>query len=168
MVGHLFSGGRTLFGRLFSVFRPNNYHTQDAPPRTRLLERARNTLSRTPHRHDEGIEVQDRRSAVVDVPFTRGKQRNVSAAEVRTKRQKQKQKAKNAKNASAGHSRPPHGSVTQQFGGAAEAQPSSSDPHAAAPTPPTTPGVASVATTRWTRFWLTACCMSAQYPDGHH
>ncbi|OAX38945.1 hypothetical protein K503DRAFT_782497 [Rhizopogon vinicolor AM-OR11-026] len=69
---------------------------------------------------------------------------------------KEKEKEK-AKNASAGSSRPPPGSVTQQFGGATEAQPSSSELHAAAPTPPTTSGVASVATTRWTRFWLTAC-----------
>src|SRR5882757_804762 len=73
VVGYLSSDGRTLLDRL-SLFRLNHYNTQDVTPRARLLEWAGNPFSRTPHRHDEGIELQDRRSAVVDVPFTRGKQ----------------------------------------------------------------------------------------------
>ncbi|OAX34052.1 hypothetical protein K503DRAFT_803903 [Rhizopogon vinicolor AM-OR11-026] len=145
---------------------------------------ARNLFSRTPLRCDEGIELQDRRSAAVDVPLAKGKPRNYSAREVRMKRkrEKEKEKAMAAKNASSRSSRP-QSNVTQQSGGTAQGQPSS-ELHAAVATSSTTPAVVSTSalspsTTslpdamipragRWTRFWLFFRCASAQYTNGHH
>ncbi|OAX31318.1 WD40 repeat-like protein [Rhizopogon vinicolor AM-OR11-026] len=168
-VGYLSSDGRTLLDRL-SLFRFNHYNTQGATPRARLLEWVGNPFSRTPHRHDEGIELQD---PVVDVPLAQGNPRNYSAREVRRKQKQEQEKAKivkekekekardtkNAKNASVGSSLLHQRSITRQSGRADQAQSSSSsEHHTAAPIPPTAPAVASVPTTRWTRFWLAACC----------
>ena len=125
------------------------------------------------------------RSTVVDVPFAKGKrvsltlfsfsdvqhvmiQRNISGAEKRF----EKEKARNAKNASANSSRPPHiiiipgadhaqsssrphdasvcpqppqSSITQQFGGAGQMQ-SASQSHAAVSVPSTTPAIGTTST----------------------
>ncbi|OAX33344.1 hypothetical protein K503DRAFT_786567 [Rhizopogon vinicolor AM-OR11-026] len=77
-----------------------------------------------------------------------------------------------AKNASSANSRPPQSNVTQQSGGAAQAQPSS-ELHDAVADSPTIPAVASTSAVspsttslpdamipragRWTRFWLFVC-----------
>ncbi|OAX41610.1 hypothetical protein K503DRAFT_476727 [Rhizopogon vinicolor AM-OR11-026] len=124
--------------------------------------------------------LQERSITVVDVPFTRGKDRNVSAAQVRMKKERERaRKARNARNAYAGSSRPPQSSVTQQSGGAAQAQ-LSTEPHAAVATPDVAaPSAINTLTTslpdalipragRWIRFWLFVCCASAQYTDDHH
>lgn len=98
------------------------------------------------------------RSTVVDVPLAKGKrvsptffsfldvqhviiQRNISGAEKRI----EKEKARNAKNASASSSRPPHISIILQSSGTDPAQ-SSSRPHHASVSF-TTPAAASAAMT---------------------
>ncbi|OAX31523.1 hypothetical protein K503DRAFT_806000, partial [Rhizopogon vinicolor AM-OR11-026] len=177
VAGHLSLGGRTLLGRLSSLFRQDNYNTPDAPPPLRFLEWAQKPLFNSPRRRDEGMELQDRRLTTVDVPFTGGKPRNISAAQIRMK--KERERVKKAKKACASNSRPPHDSVTQQSGGAAQAQ-SSTELHADVATPDV--AATSAATTltmslpdaiipragRWTRFRLFVCCISAQYTDGYH
>jgi hypothetical protein len=70
---HPSSRGRTHLGRLSSLFQHNNYNTHDAPPRLRFLEWARSTFVQLPGRNDERVELQERRLAVANVPFTRGK-----------------------------------------------------------------------------------------------
>jgi len=98
------------------------------------------------------------------------------------KRKKEKEKAAAAKNASAGSSRPPQGTV-EQSGGAAQAQPSS-NLHATVSTSSITPAnvdtsAATTSTTsppdvmipragRWTRFMLFICCVPTQTITGHH
>ena len=65
---------RTHLDSLFSLFQRNSYNTHDAPPRLHFLEWVRSTFVHFPRgRNDEGVELQDRRLEVVDVPFTRGK-----------------------------------------------------------------------------------------------
>ena len=98
------------------------------------------------------------RSMVVDVPFANGKrvsstlfsfsdvqhviiQRDISGAEKRF----EKEKARDAKNASASSSRPPHTIIIQQSGGADPAQSSSCLHHASVSF--TTPATASAAMT---------------------
>jgi len=92
--------------------------------------------------------------------------------ELRRKEEKEKQKAMQAKNAQ-------NKKNSTNTGGAAQAQPNS-QVHAAVSTLSITPVVASTsaATTmssrpdatipragRWTRFWLSIGCVSAQYAD---
>jgi len=91
-----------------------------------------------------------------------------------------KKEKERAKNAYAGSSRPPQGSITQPSGGVAQAK-LSTQPNAAIATPDVAaPSAVNTFTTpvpdalipragRWTRFWLFVCCASAQYTgDGHH
>ncbi|OAX44272.1 Cullin repeat-containing protein [Rhizopogon vinicolor AM-OR11-026] len=151
--------GRTLLGRVFSSLRRTHDNIHDTLPRPGFSDWVRSPFPLMPRRrNDEGIEQQDRRPTVVDVPFTRGKRRNVSAAEVRFEREK----ARNKKKASAGSSRPPKSSVAQKSTEATHTQPTSS----------ITPAVALLLELRhagcWTRFWLFICSPSAQYTDGHH
>ncbi|OAX34048.1 WD40 repeat-like protein [Rhizopogon vinicolor AM-OR11-026] len=178
VAGHLSSDGHTLLDRLSSILRRNNHNTPDALPPLRFMEWAQNPFFNSPRRRDdEGLELQERLPEVVDVPFTAGKPKNISAAQVRT--MKEKARAKKAKKARAGSSRPPQGSVTQQSGGAVQAEPTS-EQHPAVATSSTTPVVAPTTFTTsppdamipragyWTRFWLFVCCASVQYTDGHH
>jgi len=73
VAGHRSSDRRGIPGRLSSLFRRNNYNAHDTTPRPRLLEGVLNPFSRTPRRrHHEGMELQEHRPTVVDVPFTRG------------------------------------------------------------------------------------------------
>ena len=74
ITGYPSSHRRTHIGRLSSLFQRNNYNTHDGPTRLRFLEWARTTFVHLPSgRHDDEVELQDRRVEVVDVPFTRGK-----------------------------------------------------------------------------------------------
>jgi hypothetical protein len=174
-----------LISRVSSLFRRKNDNndSQDVP-RPRFLEWAKNAFfNPSRRRNDEGIELQEPRTAVVDVPFTRGKhvktslfqlglnltyitQRNISGAQVRIKKEKENTRnAKNAKNAYASSSRPPQNIVTQQSSGSAVQTSPSSELHAAVSTSSTAP---STAITHWTRFWPAVCCTSAQSTEGHH
>ncbi|OAX39541.1 hypothetical protein K503DRAFT_769439 [Rhizopogon vinicolor AM-OR11-026] len=152
----------SLLDRIALIFQRNTLNT---PPRPRFFEWTQNALFNTPS-NDEGIELQEPQPTVVDVPLAQGNFRNYSARELRMKKEKEKN---NAKNVSAGSSRPPQSSVTQKSGGEAQAQPSE-ELHTAVSTSSITPAVAatSATTTRWTRFWTTACCISTQNTDGHH
>jgi len=92
------------------------------------------------------------------------------------------QNTQNAKNVSAGSSRPAQSSAAQRSGGAAQAQAPSavhatvstfSTTHAIVATPAATvtvplPDVVISRAGRWTRFWLFIGCVPAQYPDGHN
>jgi len=117
-------------------------------------------------------------------------QRNYSVGELRRKEEKEKQKAVQAKNAnnaqnkkdstnaSTSNSSLPKSSAIQQSSGAAHAQPTSQVDAAVSPLS-TTPAVASPPARamtsrpdamipragRWTRFWLSIGCVSAQYTN---
>ena len=74
ITGHPSPHRRTHLDNLFSLFHRNNYNTHDAPPRASFFEWARTVFVHLPRgRNDEGVELQERRLAVVNVPFTRGK-----------------------------------------------------------------------------------------------
>ena len=71
---HLSPNRRTHLDSFYSLFQRNNYNTHDAPPRLHFLEWVRSAFIHLPSgRNDEGVELQERRLAVVNVPFTRGK-----------------------------------------------------------------------------------------------
>ncbi|OAX34427.1 hypothetical protein K503DRAFT_443722 [Rhizopogon vinicolor AM-OR11-026] len=117
--------GWTLLHRVSSLFRRTHHNIPHTPPRPHFPNWVRNPFSGMPHRRHDEIELQERRPTVVDVPFTKGRRRSISAAEIRF------EEIIKAKKASAGCSRPPQSSVTQS-GGVAQTQPNS-QLHAAAP-----------------------------------
>jgi uncharacterized protein (DUF1800 family) len=87
----------------------------------------------------------------------------------RNAREVEKQKAKEAKNTSASSSRPSQRNVNPQPSEEAQTQPTLSL-HSAGLSTSSTPATAVVSafTTRWDRFWLAACCISAQNANDHH
>ncbi|KAG2739660.1 hypothetical protein P692DRAFT_20915376, partial [Suillus brevipes Sb2] len=163
--------GSTFLTRLFH-HSPSDVHemSSSSPP-----DWARNLLKR--HRQNgEGIGLQGRSPAVVDVPYAKGKRRNASAGERR-------KKPLPWQNAAASSSRPPKPNATQQSGTATQTQPSL-QPQPAVSNPSTTPAVGDNAAATsstpsqpdvvlrhaglWTRFWLFIGCLSPEYRDGHH
>lgn len=153
----------TLRSRFMSLFRPMHHDAHNSPSRPFHWFRTR--LFDGPSGPD--IELHERPSAVVDVPYARGKRRNASARERRTPI---------LKNPTAGSSRHPNSTVTQN---SSQTQ-SSSQPHAAVSTSTAAPPVDANKTSntnphatiqhagRWARFWLFICCTSPEYTDGHH
>jgi hypothetical protein len=193
-VRDLASRGHTIFSSLFRRTVHNSHEATPGHPPNQLRGVSSGTLLRRTH---EGVRLQERRLTVVDAPFTQGQrvsftffaswtfdftcvtQRYASAGEIRFK----KEKDKNTKKASAGSSRPPRSSVTQQSGAAPQTQPSPQS-NATISTSSTTLAVtatsAAVMSTislpdvtirkagHWTRFWLRFCCAPAEYTHGHH
>lgn len=158
----------TVRSRFLSLFRPIHPDAHNTPSGSRPFHWVRNRLSARTSSVDIGLPQHS--SEIVDVPYTRGKPRNACARERR--------KPLIPKNATAGSSRPPNSTVTQQSSGAAQAQ-SSSQPHATDSSPTAPPAVVNTTSStnphatirhagRWTRFWLFIGCTSAEYTDGHH
>ncbi|KAJ8586339.1 hypothetical protein M405DRAFT_823556 [Rhizopogon salebrosus TDB-379] len=132
---HLSSHRRAPLGRISPLLR-NNHNTDDTPTQPHFLGWVRDLFFRTRSRRyvDEGIELQERHTEVVDIPFARRRQRNYSRGEVERKREEASKaktakatenreardasNAKNSKSASAGSSRSSQNNVTQQPGGA--------------------------------------------------
>ncbi|KAG2348188.1 WD40 repeat-like protein [Suillus weaverae] len=159
---------RTLSGQFASLFRRPDAH--DTSSRPRLFHWIRNRLTARPSTSAD-IELHERPSAVVDVPYCQAKRRNASA------REKRRPIPPKSKKPAASTSRPPNSNATQSSS-ATQAQ-SSSQPHPAVSTSTTPPVVANTNSTtnpnvtiihagRWTRFWLFICCASTEYTDGHH
>ncbi|KAG1778435.1 hypothetical protein EV702DRAFT_180824 [Suillus placidus] len=164
----------TLSGKFSSLFRRPDAHNTSSRPR--VFHWIRNRLTARPSTSAD-IELHERPSAVVDVPYCQAKRRDASAREKRRPTTRPT-KRRILYNATAGSSRPPNNTVTQQSSSAAQAQ-SSSQPHPAVSTSTTPPVVANTNSTtnpnvtiihagRWTRFWLFICCASTEYTDGHH
>ena len=107
------------------------------------------------------------------------KRKTESNASEERKQRKQRTEQEDTTNTSARNSRLPKSSVVRQYSGAAQAQPTSQVHAAVSPlstTPAVAPTSAATMTTsrpdamipqagRWTRFWLSIGCVSAQYPD---
>jgi phage protein D len=173
--------------------RRNNYNTEDIPTHPRFLQWARNPfLNMRNCQIDEGIKLQERRTEVVDAPLGQARpvspffpirtfestyvmQRYYTARRVQMEKEKarnareaEKQRAKEAKNASASSSRPSQRSVNLQPGEEAQTQPTLGS-HSSGLSTLSTPATAaaSAVTTRWVRFWLAACCISAQNANDH-
>ncbi|KAG1895447.1 uncharacterized protein F5891DRAFT_1058487, partial [Suillus fuscotomentosus] len=157
----------TLCDRFSSLFYPDAHDTSSRP---RPFHWVRSRLSGRPT--DEDIQLREGPSAVVDVPYAKGKRRNACARERRMKIIPLK-----PGNSAASTSRPPNGNNTQHSNAASQAQ--SSQAHAAvstatAPpvvtntTPNTNPHVIIRYAGRWTRFGLSICCSSSEYADGHN
>ncbi|KAG2740990.1 WD40 repeat-like protein [Suillus brevipes Sb2] len=156
----------SLHSRLLSFFRPTHPDAHDTPSRPHPFHWVRNCLSARPSGAD--IELHERPSALVAVPYAKGKRRNASARERRKPIMQRP---------TASSSRPPNTTVAQQSSDAAQTQ-SSSQANAAVSTS-TTPPVAANTTSntnphvtikhagRWARFWLFVCCTSPEYTDGH-
>jgi hypothetical protein len=77
--------------------------------------------------------------------------------------------AKNTKNAPTSTSRPSEINANLQFGEGGQMQPTPGL-HSAGLSTSSTPvtAAASTVSTRWARFWLTACCIPAQNANDHH
>ncbi|KAG2110910.1 uncharacterized protein F5147DRAFT_687738 [Suillus discolor] len=157
----------TLRNWFSSLFHPDAHDTSLPPHpfywvRNRLLDKP----------SDEDLELRERPSAVVDVPYANGKRRNASAREKRMKIIPLK-----PGNSAASTSRPPNSNTTQHFNGASQAQSSQAQTTVSTSTPSSTvtdtipntnPHVIIKHAGRWTRFWLSICCSSYEYTDGHH
>jgi WD40 repeat protein len=147
----------TLRNRFLSLFRPIHSDAHDTLSRPRPFHWVRNRLFARPSGAD--IELQERPSAEVDVPYAKGKRRNASAREKRRRI---------LKIPTASTSRPPNSNATQQSSGAAQAQvavsTSSTDPEAVASN--TNPHATIKHAGRWIRFWLFICCASPEYTHG--
>ncbi|KAG2740984.1 WD40 repeat-like protein [Suillus brevipes Sb2] len=158
---------RSLRSRLLSLFRPTHADTHDTPSRPRPFHWVRNRLSARPSGAD--IELHERPSAEVSVPYAKGKRRNASARERRKPIMKRP---------TASSSHPPNTTVAQQSSGTAQAQSSSqTQAQAAIPTSSTTqeainssanPQATIKHAGRWIRFWLFICCASPEYTHGQH
>ncbi|KIK40862.1 hypothetical protein CY34DRAFT_806792 [Suillus luteus UH-Slu-Lm8-n1] len=137
--------------------------SNNTPSQHRLFQWARDLFSGVPS--SAQIEPHGRGSAVVDVPYAKGKRRNASARERRKPIMT---------NATASSSRPPNSNTTLQSSGAAQVQSqgavstSTAPPVAANTAPSTNPHVIIKHAGCWTRFWLFICCASSEYTDGHH
>jgi hypothetical protein len=83
--------------------------------------------------------------------------------EKKAREAKEAKHAKNTKNAPTSTSRPSEINANPQFGEGAQMQPIPGL-HSAGLSTSSTPvtAAASTVSTRWARFWLTACCIPAQ------
>jgi hypothetical protein len=170
---------------------PDAHDISDASSRPHPFHWIRNRLSLSGRQGGEDIELRARHTAVVDVPYAKGKrvchfrpcrvstpshitlQRNASARERPMKIIPLK-----PGNLAASTSLSLNSNAAQQSNGAAQAQ--SSQAHAAVSTSSSTPPAVTDTTPnanphviikhagRWTRFWLFICCASSEYTDGHH
>ncbi|KAG1905058.1 quinon protein alcohol dehydrogenase-like superfamily [Suillus fuscotomentosus] len=150
----------TLRDRLFSLFYTDVHDTSSRPRPFHWVR-----LSGRPTGED--IELCERASGVVNVPYAKGKRRNASARERRMKIPPLK-----PGNSAARASLPPNSNTTQHSNGASQAQAAVST--VTAPlvvtntTPNTNPHVIIRHAGCWTRFWLSMCCSSSEYTDGYH
>ncbi|KAG1895487.1 uncharacterized protein F5891DRAFT_669043 [Suillus fuscotomentosus] len=156
----------TLRDWFFSLFRPIHPDTgHDTSSRPCPFHWVRSRLSGRPTGED--IELSERPSAVVDVPYAKGKHRNASARERQMKIIPLK-----PGNPAAGPSCPPNSNTTQHSNGASQAQAAvstaSAPPVVTNTTPNTNPHVTIRHAGRWTRFWVSICCPSSKYTDSHH
>ncbi|KAG2739657.1 WD40 repeat-like protein [Suillus brevipes Sb2] len=156
--------GTTFIGRLFGRSSSDAQDTSPSSP----LDWVRN-LQKQHRQSGEGIELQGRSPAAVEVPYAKGKRRNACAREKR-------KRLLPLKNPTAGSSQPPKLNVVKP----------SSQPQAADSSSSTTPAIGVATTTTgtasmpsrpditikqagiWTRFWLLICCASTEHTDGHH
>ncbi|KAG2051597.1 WD40 repeat-like protein [Suillus hirtellus] len=163
------SHANTLSVRFSSLFHPMHSDAQDTSSRPRPFHWVRNRLSG--RQGGEIIELRARPSAVVDVPYAKGKRRNACARERRMKIIPLK-----PGNPATTTSRPPNNGTTQHSDGATQA-PQSSQAQATGSTS-TAPPIAHTTSHpnldatiknagRWTRFWLFFCCASPEYTQGH-
>jgi WD40 repeat protein len=137
---------------------------RDTPSRSSISHWARNIFSARPSSPD--IELRERHSGVVDVPYCQPKRRNATAKE------------KRGPNSATNTSRHPNSNATQQSTGGAQAQTSSQTQatiltsSTALPVTNTTshtnPHATIESAGRWTRFWLFFCCTSPKYTHDHH
>lgn len=162
---HSLLSHRSLRSRLLSLFRSTSPDIHDSPSQPRPFRWIRSRLS-----GGTDIELHEHPSPVVDVPHCQAKRRNASGRYVRPPIPKPIRT-----NATPGSSRPPNSTVTQQSSSTAQAQ-SSSQPHTTLSMAHPAVGNTALSTsphaiikypTRWTRFWLFACCASPEYTDGH-
>ncbi|KAG2060735.1 WD40 repeat-like protein [Suillus hirtellus] len=158
----------TLGSRFSSLFRPTHSDTHDASSRPRPFHWVRNRLSA--RQSGEDIELHAHPSAVVDVPYAKGKRRNACAREKRMKIIPLK-----PGNPAASTAFPPNSNTTQHSNGSTQAQSSQAQAAASTSTAPPTANATShpnVDATiknpgRWIRFWLFFCCASPEYTHGH-
>ncbi|KAG1837780.1 WD40-repeat-containing domain protein [Suillus subalutaceus] len=143
---------------------PNN-----TPSRPRIFHWVRNLFSA--RLSNAEIELRERGSAVVDVPYAKGKRRNASARERRMIIIPLK-----SKKPAASTSCRPNNNTTQQSTGAAaqtslQTQAAVSTSSTALPVANTTlhtnPNATMKNVGRWTRFWLFFCCASPEYTHDH-
>ncbi|KAG1821297.1 WD40-repeat-containing domain protein [Suillus variegatus] len=116
----------------------------------------------------EDIELHERPSAVVDVPYAKGKRRNACAREKQMKIIPLK-----PGNPAASTSRPPNNNAAQHSSGATQAQAQAAASTSTAPPVANTTSHPNLDPTiktagRWTRFWLFFCCASPEYTHSHH
>lgn len=166
---------RTFLGRLFHRSPSDTNDTSPSSP----LNWAQNLLKRR-KRSGEEIELQVRNSAVVEVPYAKGKRRNASAREVAFAKRKQKQKQKQKQNTKPSHSKNftagSSMSINPNVAKSSQAADSSSATFAIGDATTTTgttstpsrPDVILRQAGLWTRIWLFIGCISHEYTDDRH
>ncbi|KAG1798094.1 uncharacterized protein HD556DRAFT_1463521 [Suillus plorans] len=163
---HHASHPSTLRDRLSSLFHTDAHDTSSRP---RPFHWVRSRLSGRPTGEDIGLHGHP--SAVVDVPYAKGKRRNASARERRMKIPPLK-----PGNTAASTSRPPNSNTTQHSNSASQAQSSQAQAAVSPSTAPpavthtfssANPHVTIRHAGRWTRFWLLICCTSTEYTHDH-
>ncbi|KAG1842565.1 WD40-repeat-containing domain protein [Suillus tomentosus] len=164
---------RTFLGSLFHRSPSDTNDTSPSSP----LNWAQNLL-KWRKRSGEEIELQVRNSAVVEVPYAKGKRRNASAREVAFAKQKQKQKQKqntkpsHSKNSTAGSSMSinPNVAKSSQAADSSSATPAIGDATTTTGTTstPSRPDVILRQAGLWTRIWLFIGCIPHEYTDDRH
>ncbi|KIK35434.1 hypothetical protein CY34DRAFT_812149 [Suillus luteus UH-Slu-Lm8-n1] len=135
---------------------PNRAHRSARDPNDtphRLFQWARDIFSGAPS--SAQIEPHGDCSALVDVPYAKGKRRNASA------RERRRPTLTHA-------TQQPRSASTAQAQSQAAASTSTAPPVVAHTAPSTHPHVIIKHPGRWTRFWLFICCTSSEYTDGQH
>ncbi|KAG2051614.1 WD40 repeat-like protein [Suillus hirtellus] len=158
----------TLSVQFSSLFRPTHSDTHETLSRPGPFHWVRNRLSG--RQAGEDISLRAHPSAVVDVPYAKGKRRNACARERRMKIIPLK-----PGNLAASTSRPPNSPAAQHSNGATQAQSSqaqvatstSTAPPVANTTSHTNPHAMINNAGCWTRFWLFFCCTSPKYTHDH-
>ncbi|KAG2107741.1 uncharacterized protein F5147DRAFT_696942 [Suillus discolor] len=166
---------RTFLDRLFHRSSSDTHDTSPSSP----LNWAQNLLKRR-KRSGEEIELQVRNSAVVEVPYAKGKRRNASAREVAFAKQKQKQKKRQRQNTK------PSDSKNSTTGSSMSVNPNVAKSSQAADSSSATPAIGDATTTTgttstpsrpdvilrqaglWTRIWLFIGCIPHEHTDDRH
>ncbi|KAG2347066.1 hypothetical protein BDR05DRAFT_710309 [Suillus weaverae] len=154
--------GSTFLSRLFHRSPSSAHDISPSSP----LDWARNLLKRR-GRSGEGIELQGRSPAVVDVPYAKGKRRDACAREQRRPIHLP------SKSTTAGSFQPLKPNVAKPFSQPQAVSSSSTTPDFgdAAATTSTTPSYPYAMIRHpglWTRFWLFIGCISPEYTDDRH
>jgi hypothetical protein len=97
------------------------------------------------------------------------KEKAINAREAEKQKAREAKNTKNTKNALASRSPPSKSNVNPQHCEETQMQPTLGL-HSAGLSTSSSPAAAAVPTfpTRWARFWLAACCISAQNANDHH